>query len=84
MRPYAVFVHEQVLAMLPKAGMQMHGVMDFIRALAENPDARGDFSEQDETGRIVQVKVVGRHAITFWADHAVCEVKVTHLKPADK
>jgi hypothetical protein len=52
--------------------------------LAADPHARGDFVEQDEVGRTVQVKIVGRFAITFWADHAVAEIKVTHIKPADK
>jgi hypothetical protein len=43
--------------------------MDFIRSLANNPNALGDFSEQDGTGRIVQVKIIGRLAVTYWADH---------------
>jgi hypothetical protein len=30
------------------------------------------------------VKVVGRFAITFWPDHPVAEIKITHIKPADK
>lgn len=58
--------------------------MRFISSLAENPFVTGDFSEKDEAGRTVQVKVLGRFAITFWADHAASEVKVTHIKPADK
>ena len=58
--------------------------MDFIRTLGDNPNTGGDFSERDESGRTVQVKIIGRYAITFWADHPVCEVKVTHIKPADQ
>jgi hypothetical protein len=30
------------------------------------------------------VKVVGRFAITFWPDHPVFEIKITHINPADK
>jgi hypothetical protein len=84
MRPYAVFIHERALAAVPKSGAMMREIMAFIRKLADNPNTQGDFSEQDETGRVIQVKVVGRYAVTFWADHPVCEVKVTHIKPADK
>ena len=43
--------------------------MDFIRALAANPHSMGDFAETDEVGRTVYVKILGRFAITFWADH---------------
>jgi hypothetical protein len=58
--------------------------MKFIRSLAANPNATGDFAERDNASRTVQVKVVGRYAVTFWADHAVSVVKVTHIKSADK
>jgi hypothetical protein len=58
--------------------------MKFIRLLAKNPSTARDFTEQDNDGRIIQVKVIGRYAVTFWADHVVSEVKVTHIKSADK
>lgn len=58
--------------------------MNFVRSLAGNPNMIGDFSEKDGAGRTVQIKIVGRYAVTFWADHAVSEVKITHIKPADK
>jgi hypothetical protein len=83
MRPYAVFIHEHAIANAPRSGAQREAVMKFIRSLAENPNAAGDFTEKDSSGRTVQVKVIGRHAITFWADHAVSEVKVTYLELAD-
>jgi hypothetical protein len=73
-----------VLASAPKSGPQREKVFHFIRSLAENPDALGDFSETDGVGRKVQVKVIGRYALTFWADHAVSEIKITHIKLADQ
>lgn len=84
MQPYAVYINEAALASAPRSGSQRQTVMRFISSLAENPFATGDFSEKDEAGRTVQVKVLGRFAITFWADHAASEVKVTHIKPADR
>lgn len=83
MRPYAVFIHEQALAATPHSTAQCEPLMKFVRSLAANPNTTGDFAERDNTGRTVQVKLVGRYAITFWADHAVSEVKVTHIKSAD-
>ena len=84
MPPYAVYINEAALASAPRSGAQHRMVMRFVASLGENPFAAGDFSEKDDAGRTVQVKVVGRFAITFWTDHAVSEVKVTHIKPADK
>ena len=84
MRAYAVFINEQALASAPRSGMQRESVMKFIRSLAGNPNFAGDFTEKDNAGRVVQVKVIGRYAVTFWADHAVSEIKVTHIKSADK
>jgi mRNA-degrading endonuclease RelE of RelBE toxin-antitoxin system len=84
MRPYAVFINEQALASTPRSAAQREPLMKFVRSLADNPNATGDFTERDNTGRTIQVKVVGRYAVTYWADHAVSEVKVTHIKSADK
>ena len=84
MRAYAVFINEQALAAAPRSGTQRESVMKFIRSLGNNPNTAGDFTEKDNVGRIVQVKIIGRYAVTFWADHAVSEIKVTHIKSADK
>lgn len=84
MRLYTVYINEAALNSAPRSGSQRRCVMEFIRLLAVNPNVPGDFSEKDETGRTIQVKLVGSHAVTYWADHAVAEVKITHIKPAGK
>jgi hypothetical protein len=84
MRAYAVFINEAALATAPRSGFQREMVMKFIRSLADRSNINGDFMEKDGEGRVIQVKVIGRYAITFWADHAVLEVKVTHIQPADR
>jgi hypothetical protein len=58
------------------------GLMQFIRSRADSPNAPGDFAEKDAAGRTVQVRIIGRYALTFWADPAVSEDKVTHIKLA--
>lgn len=83
MRPYAIYINAAALSSAPRSGLQREKILTFIRWLADNPNAPGDFSEKDDAGRIAQVKIVGRHAVTFWADHAVSEVKITHIKSAD-
>jgi hypothetical protein len=84
MRPYQIYINQEALVSAPRSGPSRKAVMDFINSLATNPNSAGDFAEMDEVGRTVYVKIVGRFAITFWADHPVLEVKVTHIKPADK
>jgi len=84
MSPYKVYINQEVVLSAPRSGSQRQQVMAFITSLANNPNCSGDFSEKDQVGRTVQVKIVGRFAITFWPDHSVSEVKVTHIKPADK
>ena len=84
MRPYQVYINQEALDSAPRAGPPRKAVMDFIRSLAGDPHCSGDFAEKDEVGRTVYVRIVGRYAVTFWPDHAVSEVKVTHIKPADK
>ena len=84
MRPYALYINEAVLAFAPQSGVPRQRLLNFIRSLADNPNTPGDFSETDGVGRLVQVKLVGRYALTFWADHAVSEVKITHIRLADQ
>ena len=84
MQPYKVYINQDVILSAPRSGVQRRRVMDFIYSLANNPHLPGDFSERDHVGRTVQVKVVGSYAVTYWPDHAVSEVKVTHVKPADQ
>lgn len=66
MRPYTVFINEQALAAAPRSGTQLESVMRFIRALADNPNTAGDFTEKDNANRVLQVKIIGRYAVTFW------------------
>jgi hypothetical protein len=84
MRPYSIYINEAALSSAPRSGRQRDEVMRFVRSLAENPNTPGDFSERDQMDRAVQVKIVGRFAVTYWADHAVLEIKVTHIKSADQ
>jgi hypothetical protein len=84
MGTYAVYINEQAFEAASRSAIEREHVMKFIRSLASNPNTAGDFTEKDHTGRTVHVRVIGRYAITFWADHAVSEIKVTHIKPADK
>ncbi len=53
---YDVYIHADLLDRMPKAEGDQAAIMMFIRALATQPHARGDFTEKDTALRPQQVK----------------------------
>ena len=84
MEAYAIFLHFDLLETVPARGEQRRLIMCFIRALARNPYTPGDFTDQDESLRTRQVKIIGRYAITYWVDDPVKAVMVVGVEPADR
>ncbi len=83
MSAYDVYIHADLLDRMPKAEGDQAAIMKFIRALATQPHACGDFTEKDTALRPQQVKVIGSHAITYWTDNAVRKVMVVDIGNAD-
>ena len=84
MKPYQIFVRlEAVEALRSIRANERKRVAAFIDSLAREPLQRGDYREKDDTRREIEIKIIGRHAVTYWADHAVAEVKVTDIRDAD-
>ena len=83
MARYAVYLHFELLAVVPKRGAQQRKILRFIQSLAENPVAEGDFTDKDETFRTRQIKIVGDYAITYWTDHPAKTVMVVDISLAD-
>ena len=83
LRPYDVFLHHSLLTCAPRSGNQRQRIMDFVRGLATDPFQQGDFKDSDPAGRSIEVKVVGRVAVSYYADHAAREVKIVNIQPAD-
>ena len=84
MEPYAIYIHLELLEAVPARGEQRKKIMRFIRSLGEHPHTPGDFTDQDESLRTRQIKIVGHYAITFWVDEPVKTVMVVGVKPADR
>jgi hypothetical protein len=84
MKAYSLYLRREAIDSLrlirPKV---RQGIAGFIDSLAADPFTRGDFQEKDETGRDLEIKIIGNYAITFWVDHAVQEVKIVDIIPAD-
>lgn len=54
-------------------------VLRLLFQLAEHPGQLGDYAMRDEDGREIQHLVVGDWHFSFWADHAVRELRVTEI-----
>ncbi|HOC54447.1 MAG TPA: hypothetical protein PKI20_02360 [Verrucomicrobiota bacterium] len=83
MSPYRVFIAAEVIATLrghPRREQQI--ITRLFDELAQDPSRPGDYAEQDEIGRPIQVAVIGNAAVCYWVDHAVKEVKIIDLKSA--
>jgi hypothetical protein len=83
MAPYDVYLHTDLLEKMPAGEAEREAIMKFIRGLASQPHATGDFIEQDVSLRPQQVKVIGNYAVTFWTDTAVRKVMVVDIRSAD-
>lgn len=55
-------------------------VEELLYRLANSPALGGDFEAPADDGRIHQVKIVGRWILSYWADDAAREVRVTGLE----
>ena len=54
--------------------------MVWMEGLQTDPFQRGDFQVKDAEGREQHLKLVAGFRVTFYADHAVREVRVTDLE----
>ncbi len=54
-------------------------LLTLLLQVAEHPMQLGDYSTRDEDGHQLQHLVVGDWHISFWADHAVRELRITEL-----
>lgn len=85
MKPYRIFVRMEAAEILRAIrGGQRSSAAAFIDSLSGDPNKTGDYSERDETGRNLEIKVIGSFAITYWADHAAAEVKVVDVRRVDR
>ena len=84
MQPYKVLVSIEILQLERPSRGERERILSFLEKLGEDPNKLGDYLESDEAGRNVQIKIIGDYALTYWADHAVKEVKVTKIEKADR
>ena len=82
---YELYVRHEVNQRLKKIrGKNREKIFRFIESLINDPFQSGDDIEIDRSGREYQVKIIGKYALYYWADHPVKEVKIVDLIDADK
>jgi hypothetical protein len=69
---------EEVLAGLPAE--EARALREFLRGLADHPFRTPAQHVRDAAGRLNAVDFFDRVVVTYWADHAVCELRVAALE----
>lgn len=81
---YQIYLHKKVADSLRSIrGNQKRAVEDFLDGLYKDPFIHGDFVKHLAT-RDLEVKVIGRYSIYYYADHAAKEIKVVELLRSDR
>lgn len=85
MAAYEAMLHAQAWHRLAATkGAARRRLLDIIDQVAAEPFRVGDLQQLDPDGRINEVVLLGDWLVTFWADHAVREVRVVALERADE
>jgi mRNA-degrading endonuclease RelE of RelBE toxin-antitoxin system len=81
---YRVLITHEIFNLENIKRKEKDRILNYFRGLVTDPSQHGDYQENDDVGRPVQIKILGDYAITFSADNAVSEVKVTKIEKADQ
>ena len=57
---------------------------DAIAAIGSDPFAMTDAADFDDTGRQLQITIIGDFALTYWIDDADRHVKILDIHAADR
>ena len=77
MRAYAPEYSQAALdALLSASSRRRTHARAALELLCRGVPGDGDYQERDADGRVWEVKLVDSVVLTYWVDHAVCEVKI--------
>lgn len=85
MAAYEVILHAQAWQIMAetKATARLN-LLAIIDQIAADPFRAGDLQQIDPGGRTNEIVLIGDWLVTFWADHAVREIRVVALERADE
>jgi hypothetical protein len=75
----SVYLHNHVVDQLKKLG-QKSIIEAFLQRLKSNSEILGNYRFSDPRGRIIEVKILGRHALFFFKDPYANVVKILDLR----
>lgn len=81
MDPYALVLSAAAAMKLAAASRsEQRKLAAILDAMKLSPFEKGDLRERDTQGRANEVLVVGDWLVTYWADHAVRELRIIRLE----
>ena len=81
MRRYQTVFNRAALNFVVQADDRVFGEIEsWVNLIERAPATRGDYAEQDEDGRELQVVMLPAVAITYWPDDAMHEVRVVRIE----
>jgi hypothetical protein len=81
MRLYRTVFSRQALDFVTAADDEVFAeINQWVDRIEHLPFTPGDYTEQDDDQRVMQVTVLHHVAIAYWPDHATREVRVVRLE----
>jgi len=74
-----VYLHSRAAERLA-ALAKPQSIIVFINQLKSNPEVVGDYRQPDPQGRMIEVKILGRHAVLFFHDPFAGLIKVLDIR----
>ena len=76
----AVYLHNHAADSLRKTTNRQR-LLGFLSRLEANPtETLGDYTQPDPRGRMIEVKIIGRHALLFFKDPFAGIAKILDLR----
>jgi hypothetical protein len=80
-RAYEVILHERAWVTLAGTkSAEKRRLLAMLDGVKAGPFRAGDFQQRDTSGRSNEVLLLGEWLVTFWSDHAACEIHVVNLE----
>lgn len=74
-----IFIHQHAADAL-RALAKPEAILAFIKRLHSNPNLTGDHREADPRGRMIDVKVLGRHAVLYFNDPFAGLIRILDIR----
>jgi len=82
---YRLLISIEVVEFIERLPLRTRRALrNVIAATGRVPLEMSDAEDYDETGRLLQIAIVGDYALTYWVDDADRHVKIPDVHAADR